>query len=270
MSIELRDIDVNEPAETPAPSAETPAEPVKNEEPVEQPKENVPEHAEGPAEKTPAEAPANVQPGSQEPKPQEPEKPKRSRAEERIRDLAYENKVLKDKVEQFAQQKAPELQKEEIAYDDLNRVINERAMQAAELIVASQQVGTKLQNQAQVWADDLDQVRKDNPQLDPKSPEYDADLDATLARLLDDGTGMPRTDVLVSDVIKQFKKRETATQTKAIEEGKSQANAKLAKQMAEGAITPGAKTPSKSDDDLSDEESENLRVNNPKEWLKRL
>ena len=266
MSIELRDIDVNEPAETPAPSAETPA---KSEEEPKETQLESPEHAEEPA-KEPVAEPTKVQEESQEPKPQEPEKPKRSRAEGRIRDLAYENKILKDKVEQFTQQKAPELQKEEIAYDDLNRIINERAMQAAELIVASQQVGTKLQNQAQVWADDLDQVRKDNPQLNPQSPEYDADLDATLAKLLDDGTGMPRTDVLVSDVIKQFKKRETATQQKAIEEGKSQANAKLAKQMAEGAITPNAKSPSKTDEDLSDEESAELRTKNPKEWLKRL
>lgn len=264
--MELRDIDVNEPADTPAPSAETPAQSV--EEPKETPQEN-PEPAEEPAQ-LPAEEPAkNVQ--TEEPaQPQEPAQPKRSRAEERIRDLARENRELQEKLKNFGSQIAPELQKEEIAYDDLNKVINERALQAAELIVASQQVGTQVKNQAEKWATDFEQVKKENPQLDPNSPSYDRDLDLTLARLLDDGTGIPRTDILVSDVISTFKKRETATKTTAIEEGKSQANATLARQMAEGAITPSAKTPSKSEEDLSDEDSEKLRTSNPKEWLKRL
>lgn len=138
--MDLRDIDVNEPAETPTPSVETPAEPVKNEEPVETPKED-PKPAEEPA-KAPAEEPANVQPEAKE-TPQEPAQPKKSRAEERIRNLARENKELMDKIQQFQQQTAPELQNEEISSDDLNRVINERAMQAAELIIASQQVKTQ-------------------------------------------------------------------------------------------------------------------------------
>lgn len=264
--MELRDIDVNEPAEAPAPSAEIPAETVI-EEPKETPQEN-PEPAEEPAQE-PAEAPANVQKENQE-QPQEPEQPKRSRAEDRIRDLARQNRELQEKLKNFGSQIAPELQKEEIAYDDLNRVINERALQAAELIVASQQVGTQVQNQANKWAEDFDKVKKENPQLDPNSPSYDRELDLTLARLLDDGTGIPRTDILVSDVIATFKKRETATKTSAIEEGKSQANAVLARQMAEGAITPTAKKPSEHSEDLSDEDSEKLRTSNPKEWLKRL
>lgn len=264
--MELRDIDVNEPAETPVPSAETPANPV--EVPVETPKED-PKPAEEPA-KAPAEDPAkNGQLEGQEPKPQEPAQPKRSRAEERIRDLARENRELQEKVQKFSQQAAPELQKEEIAYDDLNKVINERAMQAAELLIASKQVSTQLKDQAEKWADDLDQVKKDNPQLDPDSPDYDPVLDSTLARLMDDGTGngTPRTDILVSDVLKVIKGRETAVQQKAKEEGKSEATAKLAKQMAEGAITPGAKAPSEAEE-YTDEDLAEMRVKDPKKYMK--
>ena len=263
--MELRDIDVNEAAEPVEPSATEPE--TQIEESDESQIENH-EPAREPAQE-PVEDPTNGQKENQE-QPQEPEKPKHSRAEERIRDVVQENKILKQKLEQFSQQTAPELQKEEIDFNDLNKVINERALQAAELMIASQNVGVQVKNQAEKWANDFESVKKTNPQLDPESPEYDRDLDTTLARLLDDGTGVPRTDILVSDIIGTFKKRETATQAKAIEEGKSQATIKLAQQIAEGALTPGAKQPSKPDGELSDEESESLRNSNPKEWLKRL
>lgn len=267
MGIELRDIDVNEPAEAPAPSTETPAKQV--EEPVEEQEIETPEPAEEPAQE-PAEEPAKVQKSEEPVKPQEQEQPKRSRATERIKEVIQENKILKQQLEQFSQQKAPELQNEEIAYDDLNKVINERALQAAELIVASQRVNSELQSHAKMWADDFAQVKKDNPQLDPESQHYDRELDVTLAKLLDDGNGMPRTDILVSEVLSTMKRREAATQAKALEQGKSQASAKLAQQQAEGAITPTPKAPGKSEEGLSDEESESLRTSNPKEWFKRL
>ena len=261
--MELRDIDVNESVETPAPSAETPTEQVV-EIPEETPQEQ-PKPAEEPAQ-APAEEPANVQPEVQDPTPS-PEQPRRSRAQERIQDLSRTNRGLMQKIEQFQRQTAPELQREEIPVDDLNRVINERAMQAAELILASQQVQSQVQVQAQKWTEDFEQVKRDNPSLDPTHADYDSELDGTLARLLDDGSGVPRTDILVSDVLRTLKGRETKVQQKAIEEGKNQATVKLAQQMAEGAITPGAKAPSEAEA-YTDEQLAEMRVRNPKEYMK--
>lgn len=262
--MELRDIDVNEPAEAPAPSPEI------TEEPAEQPVEATPKPAEEPA-KEPAEEPAKIQPEVKEPA-QEPEQPKgRSRAEERIRNLARENAELKAAMQNFQNRQSPELNKDEISSEDLNKVINERALQAAELMIASQQVNTQYQQQVQNWATDFEQVKKENPQLDPQSPEYDVELDATLARLLDDGTGQntPRTDILVSDVLKTLRKQNAKAASTAKEEGKAEVTAKLAKQVAEGAITPTAKAPSESVT-YTDEELAEMRVKDPKKYMKML
>lgn len=263
MGIELRDVDVNEPAEAPESS---PVETATVEEPVVE----TPKPAEEPAQES-AVAPAPVQEETQAAVTPAPEQPRPSRAEERIRNLARENKELKERMERFSQQTAPELNGEEATYDDLNKVINERAFQAAELLIAGKQVETDYQAQVSNWATDFEKAKADNPQLDPKSPDYDPELDSTLARLLDDGTGTgtPRVDILVSDVLKTLRKRESATESRAREEGKTEANARLATQMAEGAITPSSKISSNSEE-MSEDELAALRTSNPKEWLKRI
>lgn len=259
--MELRDLDVNEQADAPESSTET-TEPVETpaEAPVEQP-----EKAEETAQKTePVESPEK-----EIAVPEGAEKPLAAKTQERIRNLALENKLLKEKVEKFSSQTSPELQKEEVNIEDLNKVINERAYQAAELLVAGKQVESEYQAQIQKWAEDFEQVKRDYPRLDPESPEFDAEFDSTLADLLRDENGYPRTDKLVSTVLKTFTKRESDLSSKAKEEGKSEANATLAKQIAEGAITPSSKTTPTSEE-LSDEELAELRIKNPKEWLKRL
>jgi hypothetical protein len=256
--MELKDIDVNEPAEA---SESSPEETEQVEAPAEAPVEQ-PKEVEEPTEE-PAEEPAKPQEESKE------EKPLANKTQERIRNLAKENRELKAKMEEFANQPAPELPNGEMTVDDLNRMVNERAMQAAELLTASNRVENEYGSQVKKWAEDFEQVKKDNPSLDPESPDYDADLDSTLARLMDDGNGAPRVDILVSDVLKTINKRESQTASKAEEEGKSKATATLAKQMAESAVTPGNKTSSESEE-TSDEEMAELRVKNPKEWLKRL
>lgn len=255
--MELRDIDVNEPAEAPESSTEetemesAPAESVEETtqtEEVERPQEA---KVEEPAEPI-----------------REPERPLANKTQERMRNLANENRELKAKLEAFANQPAPELEGE-MTVEDLNKMVNERALQAAELIAKGSQVENEYKQQVNKWAEDFEQVKETNPALDPKSPDYDADLDQTLARLLDDGHGNPRTDILVSDVLKTLNKRESTAQSKAKEEGKTEATVKLAKQMAESAITPTAKTTSEAEE-LSEEEMAELRVKNPKEWLKRI
>jgi hypothetical protein len=226
-------------------------------------------------EKTPAEAPQEQQEESEETvETEQPakvevveEKPLSNKTQERMRNLANENKQLKAEREAFMNQPAPNLDGE-MTVDDLNKMVNERAMSAADLIIRGQQTESDFKQQVNKWAEDFEQVKKDNTALDPKSPDYDAELDQTLARLLDSGDGTPRTDILVSNILKTLNKRESNAQSKAKEEGKSEATAKLAKQIAEGAVTPGSKAPS-SDEGYSDEELSEMRVKNPKEYLRK-
>ena len=264
MGLELRDLDANEAAEPVASST------TETENPVEEPVVETPKPAEEPAQ-APTEEPVNVPAEAPVATPIAPEQPKRSRAEERIKNLAFENRRLKDEMAAFSQQTAPELQGEELIVGDIDRVINQRSLQAAELLIAGKQVENEYQAQVADWAKDFEETKAANPALDQESPDYDPELDSTLARLLDDGTGngTPRTDIKVSEILKTLSKRETATQIKAREEGKNQANTRLAQQMSESAITPGSKLSSQSEE-LSDDEMADLRTKNPKEWLKRL
>jgi len=257
----MRDIDVNKASE-PVESSTTKTEPVTTPSAQEQEETEETEQTEQPerVEEEKVEKP-------EEPE-EEPEKPLANKTQERIRNLANENRLLKAQLEAFRNQPAPQLDGE-MTVDELNRLVNERAIEAARLIAESKLVENEFRQQVNKWAEDFEQVKKDNPELDPKSPDYDAELDQTLARLMDDGYGNPRTDILVSDVLKTIKKRESKTANRAKEEGKSQATATLAKQMSEGAITPTAKTSSNAGE-LSDEEMAELRVKNPKEYFKRL
>jgi len=255
--LDNRDLEaINNPVEeTETPTVET--------EEVETPQES-PEIAPEPAKEPDVEA--NPQ---EETQPATPavEYPKPGRAESRIKEviaerhnLANENAELKAQIANFKTQPAPEMEGD-MTYDDLNRTINERAMQAAELIAKGNQVEQEYTGQVKTWATDFEKVKESNPALNPESPDYDPELDATLARLLDDGHGNPRVDILVSDVLKTLNKRESAVTSKAIEKGKSEANATLARQSAEGAITPSNKV-SKTEEYTQDEIDNIQQTNN--------
>ena len=193
------------------------------------------------------------------------EKIEPTRAEKRIRNLANENRQLKEQVEQFKSQPLPNyIDENEMTTDDLNKVINERALRAAELLAKSSEVQTQYQNRTKEWVKDFDQVKKENPSLDPQSQEYDPDLDETLANLLDDGHGQPRVDILVSDVLKTLSKREKATAERAKEEGKTQATETLASQQAEGAITPTSKV--KDSQKYTEEELVKMQAENNRKY----
>ena len=172
---------------------------------------------------------------------EEEEKPI-SRAEKRIRNLANENRELKEQMASFEKQPLPEdISEDNMTTDDLNKIINQRALQAAELLAKSSDVEREYQQQVNDWTKDFDQVKKENPALDPESKEYDPDLDATLARLLDDGQGNPRVDIKVSEVLKVLAKREQLKANEAKDEGREEAQSVLSSQKEEGAITPSSK-----------------------------
>jgi len=258
-----------------SPTTETEKEveaPAVEETKVEETKETKTEVVEETTEKTEEEEPQkNTQNEEEQEVEEQPAKTQPTRAEKRIREvvtnnknLSQENEILRERIRKFTQQPAPELHDGEMSYDDLNKLVNERALQAAALLRAGEQVESEYKAQVNKWAEDLAQVKKETPALDPESPDYDRELDVTLARLMDDGSGngTPRTDILVSDVLKTIMKRESKAGSKAKEEGKSEATAKLAKQMAESAITPSSKT-SKSEE-YTEEEIAKIQTENPR------
>ena len=251
--MELRDIDVSE-AEEQVESSTTETE-------VEAPEQESQEET----QESQVEESEEQEEAQEESQPIEEEKPVANKTNERIRNLANENRELKAKLEEFKMQPAPELDGD-MTVDDLNTMVNERALEAAKLIAQSSQVEGEFKTQVNNWAKDFEQVKAENPALDPKSPDYDAELDQTLARLLDDGHGNPRVDIMVSDVLKTLNKRESTASAKAQEVGKSQATATLAKQMAEGAITPTPKQSSETAE-YTDEELGDMRLNNPQKYF---
>jgi hypothetical protein len=222
------------------------------------------EKVETPVEETPEIEKENSETPKEEETPAEPEKEpaKPSRAEKKIRDLWKENAELKARMDELSQRQSPEFESGEIDAKTLDSVINQRAIEAARLIVESQSLGHELKTQAQEWATDLEKVIGENPELNPKSPEYDNELAETLARALSDNQGQARFDLKPSDLIRVIKRRESNVTTKAKEEGKSEVTASLAKQSQEGAITPSSKTSKTAE--YTDDEISKIQQTNPR------
>lgn len=243
------------------------------EELVESPATEEPEEVETPAEETPeiakenAEEPKQEEP-QEEPREEIPEEPKGepqkqpTRAEKKIRNLWQENAQLKQQLDAFKQKQTLEFEDGEIDAATLDKVIAEKAIEAAKLMVASQNVDQELKVQAREWADDLETIIGQNPELDPKSPEFDKDLSDALAKALSDSQGNARFDLKASELIGAFKKRQTQVVTKAKEEGKSEVTASLARQSQEGAITPSPKA-SKTEE-YTEDEIERIQQTNPR------
>lgn len=229
-------------------------------EPVESPTIE-PEKVETPAEETPKIETENSETPTEVPA-ETPEQPKPTRAEKKIRDLWKENAELKAKMDALQSKQSPEFEQGEIDARTLDNVINQRAIEAARLIVESQNLGNELKIQAQEWANDLDEVIGSNPELDPKSPEYDSELAETLAKALSDNQGQARFDLKPSELIRVIKRRESKVTTQAKEEGKSEVTATLAKQSQEGAITPSAKT--SQTEAYSQDEIDRIMTENPR------
>lgn len=238
----------NRMAEEPAEVVESPT---TETEPVTTPEveETQPEVAKENAE-TPQEAP-EVTP---EPKP--------SRAEKKIRDLWKENAELKAQMEALSQRQSPEFEQGEIDARTLDSVINQRAIEAARLIVESQNVGNELKNQTTEWAKGLDAMVAKYPQLDSKSPEFDRELAEDMAEALIDGDGNPKLNKNPIEFIERSMQRINRLNQKAKEEGKAEVSVSLAKQSQEGALTPSSKT-SKTED-YSQDQIEKIATTNPR------
>lgn len=237
------------PAQT---EVETPAEEPETEQPI------VEEPTEEPVETEP--------PKPVETEVAEPEVKKPSRAESRIKELVAENKRLAAQAAMI--ETLPPIQPEgEMDASTLNQLIDQRAMQVARVAMSQIQTNNELTQYSKAWSDDLDKVKQEHPELDPTSPSYDAELDATLAKMLDDGTGKPRLDILVSDAVKPFFKHLQTSAKTAEDKGKLETSATLARQIAEGAVTPTPKSTPKQEE-YSDDELAKMSEENPFAYLK--
>lgn len=249
-------IEAEEPAETPAAETEVEA-------PTEQP-ETEAQSAEEPAEESQETEPDK--PVESEAKAETPETKVPSRAAARIKELVAKNKELEAKQALIEMMPAP-ANNDELDMNSLQHLIDQRAMEVAKIAMSQIQTNNELVQHAKTWSEDLNKVKQEHPELDPKSPSYDAELDATLARMLDDGTGRPRLDILVSDVVKPFFNRLQTTAKSAEDKGKSEVSATLAKQSAESAVTPTPKS-SKGTVEYTDAELARMSQEEPVKYMR--
>ena len=180
---------------------------------------------------------------TEEPAPRKP-----SRAENRIKALDSEVKRL----QAIVAQKAIDVPQTdgELDMPTLQALIDNRSTaKAAEMLIQTTQQQLT-QAQAEAWQADYQATLKEFPELDPKDPSYNKELDNVLGNMVKGKNGLPRYDVKVSTIVNAFQKKEQAVATKAREEGKSEASATLARQSQESAVTPTAKTTSPAKDDM--------------------
>jgi len=172
-----------------------------------------------------------------------PSRRKLSRRDRRIRQLAQKNRELLEKLN--AQREiptVPPLQGDEVDVPQLEEYINQRANQVVEFKLQQQRNEDQYKKTAMDWADDLDKTIQENPELDPKSPEYNPLLENTLSELVEkanfDENGNPRPRIKVSNIYANLKK---VMEGKKNEGGKV-ATQKLMKQIGEGAVNPSSQS----------------------------
>lgn len=185
---------------------------------------------------------------------------KPSRAQKRIQQLVAENKKLKEAQER-AGKDLPWHQKEdgeymELTKDDLNAMIsqavNEKLVQDAKRELVEE------------WADDYQSTIKENPVLDPDSPEYNKELDDMLATMLTDSEGNHRYDVKVSEAFKKMQK----AFTKAKAQGTQDASIRLAVQAEQSALAPSAT--GENDAEFTWDDMSKLEKTDPEAYFERI
>lgn len=132
-----------------------------------------------------------------------------------------------------------------IDLDKLGEEVERRAEQKVTEILTKNENRTTYFRNVNEWADDMEKTVRDNPELDPTSPKYNAKLDSALHTLVEatnftaDGVLMPR--MKASTLLTQIKGALEDAKTK----GQSETTAALARQIGEQAVGPGNGNPAK-------------------------
>lgn len=182
----------------------------------------------------PTERGSNAGEGTQTEKP--------TRGQRRIQDLANRVREFeqgRSQPEPWRQPQDPLQGKQELSYDDLNQAIIQRSSQIVQQELAKRDMYDQHRSTVNGWVDDVVDLTRKHPELDPESDKFDAELDETLQSLItqvngSDNNFAPR--VKASDLYKTLQK----VRARAEQSGQNQTTASLAKRVADGAVLPGS------------------------------
>jgi hypothetical protein len=205
--------------------------------------------------------------------------PKQSRAEKRIQQLSRDKKELLKQTshqgsERFTEDfprnqgsvlpwEQQEQQEEARGSDEFMELSPEQLDELIDRRLAAREHAAEQHKMVGIWLDDYDSTIKSNPELNPDSPEFNPELDAILTEIVANPDGTPKLNVKVSEVLAKLQK----SMKVAEKQGAEKASLKLARQVEESAIAPGA-SDGEDDPQMTDDEIKRLRTEEPSKYMR--
>lgn len=87
-----------------------------------------------------------------------------------------------------------------LTHDQLQEMIRREA----QTLLEQKEIERLQEEHKEIWADDLEYLIQENPELDPDSPQYNKQLDDFLTNLITDENGEPNVNVPIVDIYNQL------------------------------------------------------------------
>lgn len=123
----------------------------------------------------------------------ENQEPRRTnRIQKRIQQLlARQNEIAQSANDEY---------EDTLTHDQLQEMIRREA----QTLLEQKEIERLQEEHKEVWADDLEYLIQENPELDPDSPQYNKQLDDFLTNLITDENGEPNVNVPIVDIYNQL------------------------------------------------------------------
>jgi len=132
----------------------------------------------------------------------------------------------------------------EVSVEELQAELNRRAAAIAELkarqVVEQTRQKERFEKAVNEFAGELEKLSREVPELNPDSPEYDKDLDKKFAELIAEVNSDERGRFLPKKKPSELWEVIKVAREKAKTKGQAETTAKMAKSMAEAAVSPTA------------------------------
>lgn len=128
-----------------------------------------------------------------ETQPSEIQEPRRTnRIQKRIQQLlAKQNEVVQSANDEY---------EDTLTHDQLQEMIRREA----QTLLEQKEIEKLQEEHKEIWAEDLEYLIQENPELDPDSPQYNKQLDDFLTNLITDENGEPNVNVPIVDIYYQL------------------------------------------------------------------
>lgn len=125
--------------------------------------------------------------------PSEIQEPRRTnRIQKRIQQLlAKQNEVVQSANDEY---------EDTLTHDQLQEMIRREA----QTLLEQKEIEKLQEEHKEIWAEDLEYLIQENPELDPDSPQYNKQLDDFLTNLITDENGEPNVNVPIVDIYYQL------------------------------------------------------------------